>query len=850
MRIIYSVIILAVVLLFSIKNKFPFYINEKIKAEDVGEAAEAIDNWFSSRTFPFDNIEMSNYSHAFQNFKQQQIATPTSAFAGNWSCIGPMNFGGRTLCLAFNPQNLNTIYAGSAGGGLWRSYSGGIGANAWENISTGFPVLGIGAIAINPLDSNEIYIGTGEVYNYQNTGTGFAIRTTRGTYGIGILKSTDGGTSWTKSLDWQYSDLRGVQDIVINPINPNTIYAATSEGTFRSLNKGQTWNSVQSVLMATDIAINPNDTAMIFIAAGNSFSATPGIYKSVNAGNSFVQLNNGLPSSWSGKVLLSISQSQPNIMYASIANQLAQIGFYRSNDFGESWTLVNTEDVATYQGWYSHDVAVRPDNPEEIICTGIDAWKSTDGGLTLIKKSFWFNWDFSATPIGGPEGPPDYVHADIHHVYYHPTDNDIVYYVTDGGIFRSEDGGETFAGANGMYHTTMFYANFSNSPSDSLFAIGGMQDNATAIYEGNPAMRRVIGGDGLSTAIDPSDDNLVYGSSQYLNLEKSTDKAQSFNSLGNLPSGNVTNFAAPYVLSPSNSQVLYAGSDIIFKSINSGDTWNATNAGNPLDGNPVLTMAISSTNENLVYAATAPTIIPQMSLFKTIDGGISWMDVTGALPNRYLLDIAIDPVDNENVFVALGGFGTPHLYKSINGGISWNVYGTGLSDAPVNTITIDPLNNLILYLGNDLGVYVSIDGGSTWQPFSEGLTDATLVFDISISPLNRKLRIATHGKGIHERDMLPATITSLQQADIPAFSVNVFPNPFKNKLKLKISSISQKYFHIKVYNVYGKLIRAEGMLSNGNINEETIDLSEIDKGIYFLQVSDCKILNSIKILKI
>ena len=146
------------------------------------------------------------------------------SFPGQWTAIGPKNFGGRTLCLAFNPQNAQTIYAGSAAGGLWKSYTGGTGANAWQPIPIGFPVIGIGAIAIDPNDSNTIYIGTGEVYNYQNTGTGFAIRTTRGTYGIGILKTTDGGITWTQTLPWQLSDLRGVQDIVINPQNTNTIF--------------------------------------------------------------------------------------------------------------------------------------------------------------------------------------------------------------------------------------------------------------------------------------------------------------------------------------------------------------------------------------------------------------------------------------------------------------------------------------------------------------------------------------------------------------------------------------------------------------------------------------------------
>lgn len=832
MRIIYLYIIAVIAISFFTLFNYNDSENKNVLREEKGESAEALGHWFASRAFPFDNIQMSSYSRSFDEIKQKTILR-TSAFPGNWECIGPMNFGGRTLCLAFNPQNPNTIYAGAASGGLWRSYSGGIGVNAWEPIATGFPVIGIGAIAINPNDSNEIYVGTGEVYNYQNTGTGFAVRTTRGTYGIGILKTIDGGITWTKSLDWQYDELKGVQDIVINPQNPNTIFVATSEGTYRSLDNGANWSLVHPVLMANDIAMNPIDTSMLFITAGNNFSANHGIYKSVNGGSTFSQVTTGLPLTWSGKVLLSISQSQPNIIYASIADQLVQVGFYKSVNYGDSWTLVNAEDVAKHQGWYSHDVAVRPDNPNEVICVGIDAWKSTNGCVTITQKSYWYNWDFSATPIGGPEGPPDYVHADIHHVYYHPSDYNIVYYATDGGIFRSDDAGETFEGQNGMYHTTQFYANFSNSATDSLFAIGGMQDNATAVYEGNPAMRRVIGGDGLSTAVDPTDDNIVYGSSQYLNIDKSTDKAQSFSGTGN-PNGNVVCFAGPYVLSPSNTQVLYGGSDIVYKSTNGSNSWTGTNSNNPLDGNPVLAMEISSTNQNLVYAATAPTIIPQMGLYKTINGGNVWTDVTGSLPNRYLLDIAIDPVNNNIVFITLGGFGTAHLYKTINGGSTWTAFGVGLPDVPTNTITIDPLNTQVIYIGNDLGVFVSIDGGANWQPFNDGLYDATMIFDISISPSNRKLRSGTHGKGIYERYMLPPNITEVAQTN-PAFDFNIYPNPASEFIVIRSAFGLNKKNDITIYDESLKKV-AQTSFDNNTNGEYKINIAAYPSGIYFMNI--------------
>ncbi len=823
--------------------------NEKNRFTEKNEAGEALNEWFASRSFPFDNVITENYSKAFQSERKANSVQRSANFPGTWQNIGPMNFGGRTLCLAFNPQNPNTIFAGSASGGLWKSYSGGTGVTAWQPVPTGFPVIGVAAIAFHPADSNVIYIGTGEVYNYQNTGTGVAVRTTRGTYGIGILKSTNGGSTWTSSLNWQYSDLRGVQDIIINPQNPNTIFAATTEGTYRSLNGGSTWTLVHTVLMATDLAMNPADTTMIFVAAGDNSSPGNGIYKSVNGGNTFTKLTSGLPASFTGKAMLNISPSQPNIIYASVANQLVQIGFYKSTNSGTTWTLVNNEDVARHQGWYSHDVAIHPTNPNTIICAGIDTWKSTNGGITLVQKSYWYNWDFSATPIGGPEGPPDYVHGDIHRVYYHPLNFNKIYFATDGGVFISDDGGETFAGANGMYHCTQFYANFSCSASDSLFAIGGLQDNASPVYEGNPAWRRVIGGDGLSTAIDPTDDNFVYGSSQYLNINRSDDKAQNFNYIANFPGGSQFCFAGPYVLSPSNPNVLYAGSDEIFKSTNQGDTWNSTNGGVPLDGNPALAMAISPVNSNLVYAATAPVITSQMGLFKTVNGGTSWTNVTSNLPNRYLMDIAIDPVNSNTAYVALAGFGTAHFYKTINAGTSWTATGTGLPDVPTNCITIDPLNNLIIYIGNDLGIYVSIDGGNIFQTFNDGLYDATMVFDISISTSNRMLRLATHGKGVYERKMLPANITSVVEIAQNSFSFSILQNPVQKELPVLINSTYGEKIKVKIFSLNGQLMLEKNLETVPGENVFQLNVSEFSSAAYFISCFGTNYKNTLKFVK-
>ena len=789
-------------------------------------AGKALSTWYAQRCYPGTSIFMRGVTEGFE--RMQQTHFRTSQFPGTWEAIGPKNFGGRTLALCFNPLNPNTMFAGSASGGLWRTYSGGTGAQAWHQVATGFPLLGVAAIAVNPLDTNEIYIGTGEVYNDQNTGTGFAIRTTRGTYGIGILKSTDGGFTWAKSLDWQYDELKGVQDIIMNPQRPATLFAATTEGTYRSYDSGQTWNLIHAIRMATDLLMIPGDTNSIFIAAGNSFSSNPGIYLTTNGGNNFTQITNGLPSTYSGKAMIDICQSDTQVMYASIGEQLSGLGLYRSDNMGISWYQVNSTDFQTYQGWYSHDVLVKPSDPEIVMACGIDVWKSVDGGNTLDQKSYWFNWDFNATTVGGPEGPPDYVHADVHRMYVHPLNEDIIYLATDGGVFRSDDGGENFEGCNGSYQTQQFYANFSCSETDSLFAIGGMQDNATAVYEGNDGWRRVIGGDGLSTAINPLDDQIVYGSSQYLNVAVSTDKAQSFSGV-NIPGNGgspYTNFAGPYVLSPSSPNTLYGGREGVFKSVDGGQNWNGV--GGILDGNAVLVLEVADNNSNVVYAATAPVIVPQVGLFKSINGGASWSNVTAGIPNRYIMDIAIHPTTVSTVFVAVSGFGTPHLYKSVNSGASWSAVGTGLPDVPTNTITIDPLNPLIMYLGNDIGIYASIDGGLNWQPFNDGLIDGAFVMDISISSSNRKLRLATHGKGVFERNMLPVTITGVQET-YQHNELEIGPNPVQSILMVSLENFNRVH-ELVIYDTGGRKVKS--ITDPGKYT--AINVESLEGGKYFL----------------
>jgi len=227
------------------------FLSEEDKKGGIPAVLRQMDLWSEMRTYPNKVMDASEFNSSFMLSKamlasQASSNSPNSIMANPWVELGPMNFSGRILSIGFHPTNPNIMWVGSASGGLWKTTNGGTGAANginWTYVPTGFPVLGVSSIVVNPLNANEIYIGTGEVYNSTPggaTGAGH-IRLFRGSYGIGILKSIDGGVTWTKSLDFTNSALKGVMDMVIHPTTPSTVFAGTTDGIYRTTNSGGSW---------------------------------------------------------------------------------------------------------------------------------------------------------------------------------------------------------------------------------------------------------------------------------------------------------------------------------------------------------------------------------------------------------------------------------------------------------------------------------------------------------------------------------------------------------------------------------------------------------------------------------
>jgi len=445
-----------------------------------------------------------------------------------------------------------------------------------------------------------------------------------------------------------------------------------------------------------------------------------------------------------------------------------------------------------------------------VLVGGIDIWRSLQGGRNLTRMSVWSAWFFGNVPPGGPEGPSNYAHADHHGVIYDPQNPDTLYFATDGGVFRTFDRGSTFAGLNGGYQSTQFYNGFTNALLEIDLAIGGMQDNATAIYEGNLGWRRVIGGDGCWTAMHPINTQLMYGETQFLGIQRSTNGGNSFSSATNGISqiGQVA-FVAPYALSRSNPDIMYAGRSRIFRTTNGGSNWSVTNGNIELDGNPALSMAISNTSDEVVYVGTAPVLV-RSGVFVTTNSGTSWTNITGTLPDRYPLDLAVDPGDDQVAYVVMSGFGSGHLFRTSNRGGTWSDITNGLPDVPSSAVMVDPDFPQVLYFGNDLGVYVSTDTGTTWQEFQTGMPDAAIVMDLGAVRLNRHIRAVTHGRGVYEREMLdPSTGVAGGEGAPGAAGLRMLaarPNPFRDATTLRFAIGAAGPVTVRLYDVGGRAV--------------------------------------------
>lgn len=777
-------------------------------------ALEALEFYSVSRSYPFADIPADRYYKEYERVRRKIPEISSSAAGGQWQFLGPLNFSGRMTCVAVNPLNPNTIYSGSSAAGMWKSFTGGT-AGDWTKVVTGYPVLGVNAIAIDPTDTNHIFIGTGEVYRYQASVGGVVYRPTRGSYGLGILESTDGGATWSKSLDWSHNQQRGVQMIRFHPTGTNTLLAATTEGIYRTTDGGTTWAQTLNVIMARDVAINPLDPNIVLATCGNFASTGTGTYRSTDGGVMFTQIS-ALPG-YSGTGRMDIYGANPNHVVLSLADSTIGNGtLWQTLDFGATWTLLSSEAVFGVQGWYSMFVAIHQSDSLRILRGGQSLFRSTNGGISSVQ-----------VPGGW---------ADYRNYAHHPINPDFIYMVDDGGVWRSTNFGLNFTFVGNGLATSQFYNGFSASANDSLRALGQVQDHFGWMFTGTTTWPQSAVDEVGWTAIDQTNDNIMYaGSRNGGAIYKSTNRGNSFNASSSGISGGNRSWNTPFVLSPSNPNILYFGRSIVFRSSNAGASWTATNGGAALDANTPLSMAIAATDPNVVFVGTAP-LNTRGHVFRTTNGGANWTDVTGPLPDRYPMDLGVDPLNSSIVYAVFGGFDSSHVFKSTDQGNNWiDITGT-LPDVPATAVMVDPLNTNHVYVGTDLGVFVSTNQGMDWSSWNDGLPEAVIVSDLQISPTNRSMKLATHSAGVYERKLVQTATSVDERSNNPKSFVlsQNYPNPFNPSTTIRFNLTSTEKVSLKVFDVNGKEVGVllDGVVEGGE-HQVQFNANGLASGIYF-----------------
>ncbi len=649
----------------------------------------------------------------------------------NWTSLGPTSSDGgyagvgRLNCIAFHPTDNNTYWVGAAGGGIWVTTDNG---SSWNCLSDKNGVLAVSDIII-PGDyttSHTIYIATGDRDHWDNNS-------------IGVLKSTDSGATWTTTgLTFPIANGSMVFKLLIDPGNNQTLLAATSSGIYKTTDGGTTWNTQLSAISFVDLEYKPGDFNTLYA------STTGGsIYMSSNGGSAWTQ---SFTNASARRIDLTVSANQPTNVFALAANTNSGLyGIYKSTNSGVSFTQVfsgtpkNMLGWASLgndtggQGWYDLTIAASPSNANTLLVGGVNSWRSLDGGTTWAIVDHWWG-----------DGVPA-VHADKHMLRYRDDGN--LFECNDGGVYSSTDNGTTWTDkTHGIVISQMYKLGVSQTVSDET--VTGLQDNGTKLLSaGN--WGDVKGGDGMECLIDYSNVNIQYGTYVNGQLSRTTDHwASSTDISANIPGGPAGSWVTPFLIDPTNPQILYVGYSDIWKTTDRGDTWTKISSMNT--ASKVQSMAIAQSNAQVLYVAD-PSVI-----WKTTNNGTSWSNITGTLPVNLgsITYIAIKNNDANTLWVTLSGYSGSKVYQSTDGGSTWSDIAAGLPQIPVYTIVQNKqtASEVQLYVGTEVGIYFK-KGADSWVPYNNGLPNVSvgeIEFYYAANPQDTKLRAATFGRGLWE----------------------------------------------------------------------------------------------------
>ena len=690
--------------------------------------------------------------------------------AMKWRQIGPFR-GGRALAVAGVAGDPETYYFGSVAGGVWKTTNGGL---TWAPLTDKTGIMSVGAIAVAPSDPNVIYVGTGE-------------SCWRGdiSYGDGMYKSVDAGKTWTHI---GLEDSRHISKILVNPANPDILYVAAMghaygpndmRGVYKSTDGGKTWQRIlfkDNKTGAIDLAFDPSNPHILFAALyeaqrypWTAVSGGPGsgLYKSSDDGANWKRLEgHGLPSGVLGRIGVSVSGADPSRVYAIIEAEKG--GIYRSEDAGDSWSLINPDHRFTQRAWYFHHIFADPKSVDTVYVLNTAVYKSTDGGHT-------FNF------IRAP-------HGDNHGLWIDPTHPDWIINSNDGGATISHDGGKSWTPQDNQ-PTAEFY----HVATDNFFPYriyGAQQDNSTVAIASrtdsgiisDTDYYEVGGGESGYVVPDPNNPDIVYAGSYdglITRFDKKDRQDQDISSWPLNPMGSGAadlihrfQWTAPIMIAPLEPNAVYHGGEAVFKTSDGGMTWTAISgdltrndktkqgsSGGPLTQDntsveyydTVFALAASPLDKGVIWAGSDDGL-----LHVTRDGGQHWSDVTSKDFGDWSLVSIIEasPHAASNAYVAIDRHKLddfkPYLFKTTDYGKTWSKITTGLPDNSfAHVVREDPKRKGLLYAGTENGIYISFDDGGHWQSLRLNLP-MTPIHDLTIK--DNDLIVATHGRSFWSLD--------------------------------------------------------------------------------------------------
>ena len=671
---------------------------------------------------------LSAATSVWQNVGPFELTTPFS--------MGPVS--GRVNAIAADPTNPNVLYVGASEGGIWKSTDGG---NTFNPVSDSQASLAIASLALDPSNPNIVYAGTGGE-----------------TYGAGILKSTDGGVTWTNypgpfvgpfGADNFFGGGARILSLVVSPANSNLVLAAmwrwplAQAGIFRSTDGGATWKQVLAG-PGRDIQFLPGSSTRLFATLASYYSSpAAGLYSSSDAGLTWTLVTGSASSpAPSGATVsefrLAMNASSPATIYISVGlNDVLPSRIYKSTDTGATWSLMpRPPDVCC------NSLIVDPADANLVIGGGEDLYRSADGAQTWADIS------------GGKPGDGNGIHVDPRGLYF-LQDGSAFLVGNDGGVYETADAHPSapqWTALSASLTVTEFYPSMALHPDDPTIMLGGTQDNGT-ILGGADAWVQITCPDSGWSAIDPSNPSTMYTACQGINLQKSTAAGASgswIQSRNGISTSDRVSFIPPLVMDLEQPQTLYFGTYRVYQTQDGAGSWSAISA-DLTGGGTLTTIAVAPSDSNTVYAASTDSRISATS--NALAGAPTWTRCDKApLPKRYITQVAVDPASPQAVYATFSGFSgfsdkVGHVFRSLDGGVTWSDISGNLPNIPANDIVIDPDLPGVLYVGTDLGVFASSDSGATWSAFGAGLPYA-IVNALKLHRPTRTLRAATYGRGI------------------------------------------------------------------------------------------------------